>query len=326
MSGTVGSKQVSVVGGGVVGLTTAILLQRAGCRVQVFAEKAGLASVSGVAAALWHPFRSDPPALVSRWAARTREHYNKLAAEDSSAGIDLITLYELRDAGDHERPWWSADTPDLEAVTSGLPEAWWGGQPQGWAWRVRAPRAESPVFMPWLERQLDRPMIVQRFESLDEVEGDVVVNCAGLGAKALARDPSMKALYGHVVVCEPGEVELTMSISHDSEKAGGGGSFYVIPRRTEVVIGGVVEASADDRSLVPDPATRESILARARARGFRPGRVVREAVGLRPYRPSVRVERDAERSHVIHNYGHGGSGYTLCWGCAEDVVGLVGKA
>jgi D-amino-acid oxidase len=52
------------------------------------------------------------------------------------------------------------------------------------------------------------------------------------------------------------------------------------------------------------------------------GRVVREAVGLRPYRPAVRVEREGR---VVHNYGHGGSGYTLCWGCAEEVVGMVGE-
>jgi D-amino-acid oxidase len=41
---------------------------------------------------------------------------------------------------------------------------------------------------------------------------------------------------------------------------------------------------------------------------------------LRPYRPEVRLERDGR---VIHNYGHGGSGFTLCRGCAEDVVALV---
>ncbi|HUP65002.1 MAG TPA: FAD-dependent oxidoreductase, partial [Thermoanaerobaculia bacterium] len=46
-------------------------------------------------------------------------------------------------------------------------------------------------------------------------------------------------------------------------------------------------------------------------------------VGLRPGRPAVRVERDLEDPRVIHNYGHGGSGFTLSWGCAEDVLRIV---
>lgn len=300
---------VSVVGGGVIGLTSAILLQEAGFDVQVYAERPGLSCVSGVAAALWHPFRSDPPALVSRWAALTRGRYNAIAAEDRAAGVDLITLYELRE--DEERPWWAADTPDLEPLRSGFP-----GGPALMAWRVRAPRAESPIFVPWLERRLRRPVVARRFETLEEVPGDLVVNCTGLGARRLAGDASMKALYGHVVVCEPGSVDLSVSVSLDR----GGESFYVIPRRGEVVIGGVVEESEDDRPLRPDPATRAMILERALARGFRPGRVVREAVGLRPYRPTVRLEKVGR---VIHNYGHGGSGYTLCWGCAQDVAALA---
>jgi D-amino-acid oxidase len=28
----------------------------------------------------------------------------------------------------------------------------------------------------------------------------------------------------------------------------------------------------------------------------------------------------------VHNYGHGGSGVTLSWGCAEDTLALVRQA
>jgi len=45
-------------------------------------------------------------------------------------------------------------------------------------------------------------------------------------------------------------------------------------------------------------------------------------LGLRPYRSTVRLECvDLENAkRLVHNYGHGGSGYTLAWGCAEDVA------
>jgi D-amino-acid oxidase len=51
--------------------------------------------------------------------------------------------------------------------------------------------------------------------------------------------------------------------------------------------------------------------------------VIRERAGLRPFRPSVRLEHDREEPRIVHNYGHGGAGYTLCWGCSQEVVRLL---
>ena len=56
-----------------------------------------------------------------------------------------------------------------------------------------------------------------------------------------------------------------------------------------------------------------------------------EWVGLRPLRTKgVRLEMDPQLVdggrrwiNVIHNYGHGGSGVTLSWGCAKEVVDLA---
>lgn len=53
--------------------------------------------------------------------------------------------------------------------------------------------------------------------------------------------------------------------------------------------------------------------------------VIETITGLRPDRPSVRVEAEPiGRALCIHNYGHGGDGVTLSWGCAREVVNLVG--
>jgi len=54
-------------------------------------------------------------------------------------------------------------------------------------------------------------------------------------------------------------------------------------------------------------------------------RVIREVVGLRPYRPSGFVV-DAERlgaKLLVHDYGHGGGGVTLSWGTASLAVDLA---
>lgn len=302
--------QVSVVGGGIIGLTSALALQEAGFDVTVHASRPGLECVSAVAGALWHPFRCDPPALVSRQAALTRAWYTKLAPEYPEAGVDILDLYELRDTP--ETPWWSQDTPDLKPMHSGFP----GGKAL-MAWHVRAPRAEPRLLIPWLESRLARPIVRRTFRSLQEVPGDLVINCAGLGARAFVHDPELQAIFGHVVIVEPGGIDLGISISRGWPD---GTVLYSIPRRAEVVLGGCAEPCADDRPLIPDPATRDAILERARDAGLRPGRVIREAVGLRPYRTSIRVQR---QGRVIHNYGHGGAGYTLCWGSALDVVRLA---
>jgi D-amino-acid oxidase len=97
-----------------------------------------------------------------------------------------------------------------------------------------------------------------------------------------------------------------------------------VPREKVVVIGGTAtEGSYEPR---PDPATADAILARARALVPELARatVVAHRVGLRPARPTVRLE--AERvgeGTLVHCYGHGGAGVTLSWGCADDVAALV---
>ena len=68
---------------------------------------------------------------------------------------------------------------------------------------------------------------------------------------------------------------------------------------------GVTEEILDRATLlVPE-------LSRAKVLGHR--------VGLRPARPSVRLEREG---NVVHCYGHGGAGVTLSWGCADEVAAL----
>ena len=46
--------------------------------------------------------------------------------------------------------------------------------------------------------------------------------------------------------------------------------------------------------------------------------------GLRPYRPGVRLESEPFGGGVLwHNYGHGGAGVSLSWGCAAEITAAV---
>ena len=56
---------VTVVGAGVIGLTVAVELTRAGHRVEVIADRVLDHTTSAIAGAVWFPYRVGPPALVN---------------------------------------------------------------------------------------------------------------------------------------------------------------------------------------------------------------------------------------------------------------------
>jgi D-amino-acid oxidase len=100
--------------------------------------------------------------------------------------------------------------------------------------------------------------------------------------------------------------------------------MYAIPRTKDCVFGGTNELSDD---LAADSATTTRIVAEcSRVLNIEKPNILAERVGLRPFRKSgVRVERNHLRDGrtVVHDYGHGGSGFTLSWGCAENVLRII---
>jgi D-amino-acid oxidase len=148
----------------------------------------------------------------------------------------------------------------------------------------------------------------------------VVVNCAGLDAGSLADDPSVLPIRGQVVRLAPVPGVSTALVDEEGPR----GLTYIVPRSADIVVGGTADVGG--RSLAPDPATSRAILERARRLEPRlaGARVLSHAVGLRPGRPEVRLETEhLDVGAVVHNYGHGGAGFTLCWGCADEAAELA---
>jgi D-amino-acid oxidase len=292
-----------VVGAGVVGLTTAVCLREAGVKADVVTRDAPQDTTSAVAAALWYPYRALPVDRVTAWSAATYAWLAGLAGTDGS-GVRMLPGTELMSA-DAPDPWWRDAVPDLRRTTEGL--------------RLTAPAVDMSVHLPWLAaRLLALGGTIERrtVESLDELAADAVVNCAGLGARRLAGDDSLVAVRGQVVrVCAPGVSEWLLD-QRDPQRL-----VYVVPRERDVVLGGTAQEGVEDRA--PDAATTEAISARCAelVPAVRDAPVVGVAVGLRPQRPSVRLQAEGR---VVHCYGHGGAGVTLAWGCAVEVAALLG--
>jgi D-amino-acid oxidase len=292
-----------VVGAGVVGLTAAVCLREAGVAADVVAREAPQDTTSAVAAALWYPYRALPAQRVTAWSAASYEALSALAAVAGS-GVRMRAGTELL-APDAPDPWWRDAVPGLERTREGL--------------RFVAPAVDMSVHLPWLVgrlRTLGGAIERRHVAALDELDADAVVNCAGLGARELAGDASLTAVRGQVVrVTAPGVQEWLLDQS-DPERL-----VYVVPRERDVVLGGTAQEGAEDRTA--DPATTAAIRARCAALvpALRDAPVVGVAVGLRPVRPTVRLEAEGR---VVHCYGHGGAGVTLAWGCAVEVAALLG--
>jgi D-amino-acid oxidase len=301
--------KVTVVGAGVIGLSTAVVLERAGHDVTLVAREKGQRTTSGAAGAVWLPFHVGPPSRVVGWARRTREELVSIARRFPDAGVDMVDAFIVAES--EEVPWWSPAVDDLERVLDAprlekIP-----------CWRMSVPRCDPRSYLPWLEAELRGPVVVGAVDDLESMGGDYVVNCSGLGARDLARDTELEASFGQTVIVEGPALDPTLMVSDDRDP---GAMFYVIPRRGEFVLGGCSVPIASDVAPEPDPELSRAIVERCRRMGYDPGSVLRARTGLRPVRAEVRLERDAR---IVHNYGHGGAGYTLSWGCAEEVTRLL---
>jgi len=313
--------RATVVGSGVAGLTTAINLQRAGWQIRVLSAAPIEALTSHLAAAVWFPTHAGPPEAVARWGAQTFEVLAGQALEPGSGVVmrESLALYRFAPG----RPYWAAAVRDLRpAGPAELPAGYTHGL------RFVVPLVQMPVHLPWLVglfRTAGGTIRVVQITSLDEVLEDgwseLVVNCTGLAARELADDPSVYPVRGQIVrVSNPG---LPMSMRDEHHPAG---RAYLHPRTGDCILGGTLDEHRWDTDV--DPIEAESILARCRQLEPRlvDAEVLEHVVGLRPARPTVRVEESATgpgQARLLHNYGHGGSGITLGWGCAQDIATLA---
>lgn len=305
-----------MIGAGVIGLTTAVCLAEAGLRVLIRTAALPQATTSRAASAMWGPSFAEPRAGVKRWTGVTLADLRELAARPATGVRIARGMLGSRRTSEPPPP----DLfPGLQVCRADeLPEGFAG------AFRVAVPLIDMPRYLDYLHARLidaGGEIEVRPLRVLAEAaeEAPVVVNCAGIGARDLVPDPTLRPVRGqHVVVENPGLTEFFMEEPLGTQWAG------YFPHGDHVVLGG--NADSDEWSLEPERATAEGIVRRCAEvePALAGARVLEHRVGLRPTRTVIRLEEERiGASRCVHNYGHGGSGVSLSWGCAREVGALL---
>lgn len=314
--------EVIVIGAGVSGLSCAVRLLEAGFPVRVIAREVSPRTTSDVAAAIWYIYAAHPVERTQPWGLTSLHEFHKLLDSGADCGLSLVRVREvfLQPVAD---PWWRGQVRHFARLKpADLPPGYNDG------FEMDLPVIETTPYLAYLTRRVQAAGggIEQRtIGHLRDVYGDgrLIVNCTGVWAGEIASDPAVFPIRGQVMRVTPSDA-LLCGYMDDSDDAL---PVYIIPRSRDVVLGGTAQRGI--WSLDANPHDAASILERC-ARllpAVRDAAVLSEAVGLRPGRATVRLELEqvAEYSAcaVIHNYGHGGAGITLSWGCAGEVAHLA---
>jgi D-amino-acid oxidase len=322
---TPGALDALVIGAGVIGLTSAICLAESGLRVGVQAAEEPQATTSVVAGALWGTHLVGGDGRLPGWADQTHAMLLDLA-DHPETGVHLgqgLMAVKVPQAVPPESPNATVELDFTPCPADELPP----GYAQGW--RLTAPLVSMPDYLRYLTGRLaaaDGQLLPARqFATLKEAAASttapVIVNCPGAGARQLVPDLSVVAVRGQIVVAaNPGITEFFVGNGADDADL-----TYFFPHRDTVVLGGTHEHGRWERE--PDPATAELIVAKCAAVEPRLAgvTVLAHRAGLRPARPQVRLdaERTTDGRNIVHNYGHGGAGISLSWGCAQDTAKLT---
>ena len=252
----------AVIGAGVVGLSTARCLQEHGFRVTIYAASLPADTTSNAAGASWGPYSVFDPGMTS---VAFNEQF-KRASRLSYACIERLVGPKYGVSW-RQNYWLSEGQPDGFAATSDedrlietiRPEAETLASSEHPFGQITASRRrtlliEPPIYLSALLadfRQAGGDLVVRRFTEPSELSSigvPLVLNCTGLGAGALFRDPDVLPIKGQLVVLRPQPEVDYLTI--------GPGDLYMMPRADGVVLGGTHERGVSSLEPNPDEAAR----------------------------------------------------------------------
>ncbi len=255
------ARECAVLGCGVVGLSTARLLQQRGYNVVIYTRDMPPATTSNVAGGLWEPvslYDTDrvTPEFRRQYGEAARiahRRYQSLAGDRYA--VKWLPMYQLSRSAIHppqpDNP--ASDIEPLYPETKFLKP---GEHPFDvpFVRRRDSMLIEPAIYLQALiaDFQLSGGRIVVRdFHSVNEVmvlREPLVFNCTGLGARNLFGDTELTPIKGQLVFLLPQpEVEYMVL---------GPSNTYMFPRHDGILLGGSFEQGVENTDVVPETVAR----------------------------------------------------------------------
>ncbi|KAI9300428.1 hypothetical protein BJ944DRAFT_273065 [Cunninghamella echinulata] len=334
------NKHIIVIGCGIVGLTTAILLVEKGYKVTIAAKwlpgDRHIEYTSPFAGAHWRAMASNDDFLLQSFETISYKKFLQLGRQlPNDTGVMVVPSYDYYNTlKDVENPWFKDIVEDFSFISpSEFPN-----QDIKVGHKYTTVLINSPYYLNWLLKQftmkggkIQRKELKDIHEAFDDYV-DAVVNCTGLGSLSLGgvKDTKLFPTRGQTILVRGNHIKKTITCLDDR------GITYIIPRNDGTIILGGTSQKNDFNPKV-DKDIAESILKRTQEicpELFNNGplTILRHSVGLRPTRVGgVRIENqkyekiNGQPIIVTHAYGHGGFGYQSSYGSSEYICTCVEK-
>jgi D-amino-acid oxidase len=247
-----GDRRAAVIGSGVVGLTTARQLQRRGFDVTIYAATVPPDTTSNMSLAGFTPTSGlyTNSSRTPEWDEQFRQAvliaYRQLQLlAGPKYGVSWIYNYSPTDdaqVGRGSNPLMPEETR-LGNVILGP-----GEHPFHTKYAIQRPemRFEPSIYLDALMQDVvafGGKIRIRRFDTprdLMTLDESLIVNCTGLGAKALFGDPDLVPLKGQLVVIIP-QQEVTYSTNGGVSGSPAGAFVHMMPRRDGIILGGTSE-------------------------------------------------------------------------------------
>ncbi|XP_072170296.1 D-aspartate oxidase-like isoform X2 [Diadema setosum] len=326
--------KVAVVGAGIIGVATAVNIQALcpDADVTILAEKFSPDTTSDGAAGFVQPYLvvGTPDEDVMRWFVSTFEHLRKLilCVNAGKSGVHFTSGYNVFKHKVPD-PNWKDEVIGFRIIPEKELQLLFPSFKYGWFFTTIM--CESHRYIPYLTERFQKNggvVMQRRISSFAELSGqyDVVVNCTGVWSRFLANDDSVRPVRGQVMRLRAPYLQHSLVFCYGDDR-----ESYLFPWQDDVTLGGTAQVDRWDTEV--DPKDSKEIWERAVSilPSLKEAKILKQWVGLRPQRSKgIRVEAETmnfgtTKVRVVHNYGHGGAGITLHWGCAEDAAKLVQK-